>query len=468
MNAFSVVEQPPRESDLMDQGLRARIRRLLASPFFRSGIAIAFLLSGLFRLTAFVRETYVAARFGLSTATDAYYGLQQLPLSVATFMFGAFALAFAPAYGQDNRRPEGAEWLPGLLLHGTAAGLVLTAITVGLSNVLLGKYVGHADRTSLATLNILSVCYVPVIYLGIWASILNATGHALRSMTFAALPYLTMTASLILIGEASGADLLTLPASVTIGFGTVGTVAAYKIFRILRVRGGLLGVLWPLRFAGFRTFSKQMFASAAENTGFAANQLLMIYFFGLMGTGAVTANNYAMRIGLLANSMVTQPVAQLAQSKFCTAPAEAVQRILSVYIAWTLGVAGLAALSIYVFRERIVALLYLHGRFTSNDAHSVAALIPAWLVYLLILSVNSVVARYLFVIRKGRQYATFMLGGYVVTNLTRALCSGWHSSAQAIIWCAVIGEGAAMILSLRTCYRAGPDSIVPRVAIAVS
>ena len=436
-----------------DRHLFTRFGILLASPAIHSGVLLVFLLSGSFRVASFVRETYVAARFGLSTATDAYYGLQQLPLSVSTFMFGAFALAFAPAYGQSRRRTGGPEWFSGLLLHGTLAGLVLTAGTVALAPVLLGKYVGHADGTSLATLYILSTCYLPVIYLGIWVSMLNATGRAIRSMAVASLPNLTMTASLIVICEASGAGILSLPISMSAGFWMMGIIAAWQILRRASLPGDLHSLLWPLRFAEFRSFSKQMLASAAENAGFAGNQLLMIYFFGLMGAGEVTANNYAMRIGLLASSLIAVPLAQLAQSRFCTAAGDQLRRTFSAYLSWTVVAAALAAAAIYTLREPIVALLYQHGRFSAGDAHMVTALIPAWLVYLLILSVNSVVSRYLFVIRKGNRYASFMLGGYLLTNALRAVSCGLYFYAPAIVWCAVIGEGCAMLLSLRTCYR---------------
>lgn len=427
-------------------------RGVLGTPFFRSGLVYIFVLSGLFRLSAFVRETYIAARFGLSTATDAYYGMQQLPLSVSTFMFGAFALAFAPAYGLGRRHSESPEWLPGLLFHGTVAGLALTAVTMGLSPLLLGKYLTHPDSSAFNTLKILSTCYVPVIYLGIWTSMLNAMGNAPHSMVFATAPYLTMTVSLVFICEAFGADVISLPISMTIGFWSIGVFAAYKIFRTVRAPTSLRNVLWPLRFRDFRVFSRQMLASAAENVGFAANQVLMIYFFGLMGTGQVTANNYAMRVGLLANSLVTQPIAHLAQSRFCTAPAERLHRLFSGFLAWTLGAGILAAISIGVFRKEIVALLYLHGRFTSHDADSVTALIPAWLFYFLILSVSSVTSRYLFVVHRGSQYAGFMLCGYLFTNVMRVLCCGLYPYAPAIIWCAVVGEGAAMVMSLRACH----------------
>ena len=67
-------------------------------------IGLTLLAGGLFKISAFVREAFIAAHFGLSAVTDAYFGLQQFPLTLATFMFGAFALAFTPAYAEAKRR----------------------------------------------------------------------------------------------------------------------------------------------------------------------------------------------------------------------------------------------------------------------------------------------------------------------------------------------------------------------------
>src|SRR3974377_825013 len=107
----SIAVPPTQESDHKDCGTSAQVRELLGKPVFRSVVVYVCLLSGLCRVSAFVRDTYVAARFGRSTATDAYYGLQQLPLTVSTFMFGAFALAFAPAYVQGKRGAAAPDWV---------------------------------------------------------------------------------------------------------------------------------------------------------------------------------------------------------------------------------------------------------------------------------------------------------------------------------------------------------------------
>jgi peptidoglycan biosynthesis protein MviN/MurJ (putative lipid II flippase) len=277
-----------------------------------------------------------------------------------------------------------------------------------------------------------------------------------------------MTVTLIVICEVTGAGLLSLPISMTIGFGVIGGVGAYRILTTMPAHVSPRAVFRPFQFPAFRAFGRQLLASAVENVGFVANQLLMIYFFGLIGTGAVTANNYAMRVGMLANSLITQPLAQLAQGRFCTAPVPELPRILWACIGRILGFSAIAVVGLFTFREHIVTVLYMHGRFTAGDVHSVSSMIPAWLAYFLVLSVNSVIARYMFVINKGRQYATYMLGGYLFTNVMRAFWSGPHAFAPGVIWCAVIGEGTAMILSLRTCYRATPDRISASLPLSVS
>jgi len=78
---------------------------------YGSGPAALLLISlatgGIFKVSAFAREAFIAAKFGLSAVTDAYFGLQQFPLALASFMFGAFSLAFIPAYENEWRRRSG-------------------------------------------------------------------------------------------------------------------------------------------------------------------------------------------------------------------------------------------------------------------------------------------------------------------------------------------------------------------------
>src|SRR5436305_6760024 len=106
------------------------------SNFFRQLRSRSLLLvlctlaaGAIFKVSAFAREAFIASRFGLSAVTDAYFALQQLPLTLATFMFGSFALAFTPAYAEARRQNETVRWLPGLLAYASLLGICLTALT---------------------------------------------------------------------------------------------------------------------------------------------------------------------------------------------------------------------------------------------------------------------------------------------------------------------------------------------------
>src|SRR6478672_6325912 len=121
----------------------------------------------IFKISAFAREAFIASRFGLSSLTDAYFALQQLPVTLATFMFGAFALAFTPAYAHEYRRNGNVRWLPGLLLYGLLFGFGLTALTLVASPLLLSFFTTSPDGGTQSTLRILSLCYPPIIAIGI-------------------------------------------------------------------------------------------------------------------------------------------------------------------------------------------------------------------------------------------------------------------------------------------------------------
>src|ERR1700680_2019103 len=115
----------------------------------------------LFKCSAFAREAFIASRFGLTAVTDAYFGLQQLPLTLATFMFGAFSLAFTPAYADSKRRYGTAEWLPGLVLYGCLLGVVMMGVMLACGPLLLRLFSARPSGELWSTLAILSLCFLP-------------------------------------------------------------------------------------------------------------------------------------------------------------------------------------------------------------------------------------------------------------------------------------------------------------------
>lgn len=415
-------------------------------------ICLTLAAGALFKLSAFAREAFIAAKFGLSATTDAYFGLQQLPLTASTFMFGSFTLAFAPAYAESRRCGEVA-WLSGLTVFAVLIGSVLTVCMLIAAPLLLELFVPSSGKNAFATLAILSLCFMPIALIGIWTGVCTARGQNLWAMSMTGLPYLIMTLALFALYGTKLCNELSLPISMIAGFAVIAT---YCLFQIWKMRetvspGGRSRILGAWRAKPFQRFLRQLAACSTENAGFAANQLLMIYFLARVGTGTVSANNCAMRIGMLGYGLLAQPLAQLVQARLCKA--EQVLRS-AIFRRWLLLVAVSVltlGFALYSSNGAIIRIVYLRGKFRSTDLVLVANILPAWIAYFVVMSLNALVARYLFTGLKGQTYVRHMLCAYAAANLLRFFVAG-RMSAPWIIWYSVVAEACAFLANLRSAF----------------
>jgi peptidoglycan biosynthesis protein MviN/MurJ (putative lipid II flippase) len=426
-------------------------------------LAISLMTSGIFKLSAFAREAFIAAKFGLSGVTDAYFGLQQFPLALASFMFGAFSLAFTPAYETEQRRSGNVEWMPGLLLYSSAFGAGLTVLMMVCAPQLL-QLIHSTDTTDVRnTVVLLGACYLPIIWIGIWKGICSARGRNLWATSLPGLPYLIMTVVLVgsyAIGRLSN---LSLPISLTAGFGLVGLYSLVRIGRsqhLLRERSPVVAV-W--RIPECRHFLRQLAASAVENAGFIANQSLLLYFLARLGTGVISANNCAMRIGMLGYSLLSMPLTALVQSRLCSAEDKdrptVFRRWLMVHVTLQL----LFAVVVCALRFPLLRLVYMHGKFGGTELAEVAHILPAWIGYCVVMSLSELSANYLFIRAMGVHYMRIRLCAYVAANLLRIAVTP-TASAATLIWCSVIIEAFVLALNLRTCLTESK----PRLAVSTA
>jgi peptidoglycan biosynthesis protein MviN/MurJ (putative lipid II flippase) len=433
-------------------------------------VGLTLATGAIFKMCAFAREAFIASNFGLSAVTDAYFGLQQFPASLVAFMFGAFSLAFTPAYADEERSSGSVEWLPGLLIYGCLIGTAMTVLMLACAPFLLHLIHSTGTKDVRSTLGLLSACYVPIICIGIWKSICTARGRNLWSMTLTGLPYLLMTLALFAAYAMGKLSSLSLPVSMAVGFGGVG------LYSFVRILGSQPSLKWRAAIFSvwtvpqFRRFLRQLGASAVENAGFITNQILLLYFLSRLGTGVISANNCAMRIGMLGYSLLSQPLSNLVQSRLCSA--KETERS-GVFRRWLLiyGVLQvLFALAFYAFRLPILRLVYMHGKFTGTEVAEVASILPAWIAYCVVMSISGLTANYLFICSKGFLYMRCRLLAYVAANLLRfALIGG--VGAAALIWFSVATEVFALALNLKTCLsNTEPKQVVSNaeaVAIAI-
>ncbi len=427
-------------------------------------IAITLLAGALFKLSAFAREAFITAHFGLTLVTDTYFSLQQLPLTLATFMFGAFSRAFTPAYAESLHEDRRALWLPGLLLYSSGLSLLLTAATLLLAPAIFGLFARTADVQNFRSLAILCASYLPIVWIGFCSAIWMSYGRSLGSMTLTGLPYLVMTLSLIGIYLGGSLGDLSLPISMTVGFLVVGACGLFAVLYGEKPFHAAINLLAPWRFAQFRKFSHQLVHSSVETIGYSASQFAMLYFLARAGTGAISANNCATRIGMLGFSLLAQPLTQFMQARMCTHRDGDRQRLVTNYLLGMGLSTLLLALAIFLFRYPVVQFIYMRGHFSHTALNEVAEMLPAWLGYFIVLSMNAVAARYLFTVSQGSRYTRNMLGGYILTNCLRFSVAG-SMPAPWIVWCGVVGEGCAFLFNLSACSKR-PLVRLPMVAAA--
>ena len=430
-------------------------------------LVISLATGGIFKLSAFAREAFIAAKFGLSAVTDAYFGLQQFPLALASFMFGAFSLAFTPAYENERRRSGTVEWLPGLLFYGCMLGAVLTLLMVVCAPWLLQLLRSTDTREVRSTVVLLAACYIPIVWIGIWKAICTARGRNLWATSLPGLPYLIMTVVLVgcyAMGQLSN---LSLPISMTAGFALVGL---YSLVRIARsqplLRGGSF-VIAVWRVPECRHFLRQLAASAVENAGFIANQALLLYFLARLGTGVISANNCAMRVGMLGYSLLAVPLISLVQARLCSAEDKERPTVFRRWLIVHATLQLLFAVAVCAFRYPLLAMVYMHGKFGGAELAEVAHILPAWIGYCVVMCLSQLSANYLFIRAKGVHYMRILLCAYLAANLLRVALIG-TASAATLIWCSVIIEGFVLALNLHTCLTESKPRLSVSSAIAAA
>jgi putative peptidoglycan lipid II flippase len=438
---------------------------------YASGSAVLLVISlatgGIFKLSAFAREAFIAAKFGLSAVTDAYFGLQQFPLALASFMFGAFSLAFTPAYENERRRSGNVEWLRGLLFYSCTFGAVLTVLMVACAPYLLQLIHTTDTREVRTTVVLLGACYLPIIWIGIWKGICSARGQNLWATSLPGLPYLIMTVVLVgsyVIGRLSN---LSLPVSLTAGFALVGFYSLVRIWKSQQLLRGGAPVFAVWKVLECRHFLRQLAASAVENAGFIANQSLLLYFLARVGTGVISANNCAMRIGMLGYTLLSMPLTSLVQGRLCSA--EDKERP-AVFRRWLMVHATLQlsfALAACAFRFPLLRMVYMHGKFGGTELAEVAHILPAWIGYCVVMSLSELSAGYLFIRSMGVHYMRIRLCAYLAANVLRFAVTG-TAGAATMIWCSVIIEAFVLALNLRTCLAESKPRLAVSTAMAAA
>ncbi len=428
-----------------------RLRRKTAALSVQAVLLVLAVNAGS-KVVGFVREVYVSALYGVSQVTDAFFAIQQLPLFVSTYLFGAFTLVFVPHYAAAKRDGYAKQFLVGLLKVLVPVGIGATTLMMlgatgpVLSVVGIGQLSG-SPAVGFAV--ILSLSLLPTIFWGVGYGVAHAERQHVRGMMLAALAPLVMLAALVFLTLVPVIDpAYALPWSFVIGVLAGGVWGLGLILK--RMKDGSTsrhGLSWR------RGFSSQLSAASLENVGFSLNQLLNVHFAGATGAGAVAVNAYALRISMLALSGMMTPLNQVIQGTLSSEEARDKTRHFAKILGGMVVLVLLIMAAMLVFRQPLVRFIYERGAFAPADTLRVVRALVPYSAYFAVMALNQLFARYLFVVSKGRLYTICLLAGYLVANCLKPFFAA-SFGLPGIIWACVIGEGLALAcLSLWFAHR---------------
>ncbi len=404
------------------------------------------------KAVGFVREVYISGLYGVSDVTDAFFAIQQLPLFVSTYLFGAFTLVFVPQYAAAKRGGFAKEFLAGLLKVLVPLGFLLTALMVLGADRLVPVIAGVVRLSGGLASDfavILALSMVPTIFWGVGYGVLHADRQHVKGMLLAAVTPFAMLVALVVLLLLPGLDpAYALPWSFVTGVA-VGGAWGFHLLRRAAKSGPVPGA--EKSAAGrlsWSKFSGQLSVASLENIGFSLNQLLNVHFAGVAGPGAVAVNAYALRISMLALNGIVTPLNQMIQGWLSgdedrKSGAGFTHRFTHILGGMLLLVLFIAA-TVVVFREPVVRLVYERGAFSAADTMRVAQSLVPYSAYFAVMALNQLFARYLFVISKGQLYTACLLAGYLVSNVLKPFMAE-NFGLPGVIWACVIGEGLALL-----------------------
>ncbi len=331
------------------------------------------------RLLGLLRDVVISAHFGTSDALDAYYAASRLNDIIFNLIAGgALASAFIPTFaGYLARDDDQGSWQ---LASSIVNIIVLVLSTVSLAAAifafpLVRGLLGlgfNAEKQELTASLLRLLLIAPTIFgiSGIAMGILNAKQNFWLPGIAPSLYNLGMIGGVIFLSSSLGIYGL-----------AIGAVIGAALHLIVQIPGLLrIGARFTLRLSWRDPGVRQVFRLMAPRVlGLATVQLNFLVetiLASTLGTGAVSALNYAWRVMLLPQGVVAQSVAIAAfptfSDQFARGQLDELRSALSATLRTILFIAIPAAIGLLVLRVPLIQLLFQRGAFADTSTELVA------------------------------------------------------------------------------------------------
>jgi len=433
-----VGQPPPTESPQPAESRWARALRLLRPSHAHSAYTATILLMSttfLSRIIGLVRVKYIAWQFGAGPHTDAYQAAFRLPDLMNYFLVGgAASITFVTILNRYRERGEEAEGERVLSIVINFIGLVLTAGVIA-GMFLAGPYI-RATNPGFAPWQVeLSVHMTRILLPGqiffFVGGVLGATLMVRRQFFVQGLTGIAYNVGIIMAGVLLG-HRMGIPA-LAVGALAGAFLGPFAMNAIGAARAGV-HYRWGIDFShpGLRDWVKMTLPLMAGFTLPFLDDYIMGYYAS-HGAGDITRLTNAKQLFSAPMAVLAQAAgaaslpffariwAQEKRYEFATGVADSVSRIVALGL---LAASGMIAMS-----GPLVQIIFLGGRFSTQDVQETAGFFAIYTLALCLWAAQAIYARAFYA--AGITWLP-MLAGSVITLVAMplyALGYRWHGAA---------------------------------------
>ncbi len=331
------------------------------------------------RLLGLLRDVAISAHFGTSDALDAYNAAFRIPDIIFTLMAGgALASAFIPTFSGYLARDddEGAWRLASGIINLLLVSLTIAAALAALLAEPIVTYVlapGFSPEKQALTIPLMRLLLIaPIIFSvsGVVMGILNAKQNFLLPGLAPIMYNLSIIGGATFLSPTLGIDGLAIGA--VIGAGLHLLVQVPGLIKV----GARYSARLSLRDPGVRQVLRLMAPRVLGLAIVQINFLVETILASNLGTGAVSALNYAWRVMLLPQGVVAQSVAIAAfptfSDQFARGQLAQLRSALSATLRVILFIAIPSAIGLLVLRVPLIQLIFQRGQFQDTSTELVA------------------------------------------------------------------------------------------------
>ncbi len=366
-------------------------------------LSIVASLAVVSNLLAYIRDASLAANYGASSVTDAYFAAFFVPNTLYLILIsGSIANTFLPIFVEYLEKDTQEAWHIANSVFNAIALMLGFAVLVSILTVqfwMPALFPGYANSTGRLAIDLSFVLLPMLLFIGL-SSLITAMLNAFEHFKVPALaPSISniITIVAILLSVQLG-GIYGVAVGVVIGMGAQLFVQIPVLVRL----GGRYQLVMNLQHPAVRRIGKLALPLVAYFGVSYASVVIERMIASSFSEGTVSAFNYALRLFVLPVNLVAGSLGIVLYPRFSRLAVDDYQtlgKILSQTLKGAILVLTPVSLWLLLNSDSLVGLFYGHGQFTSEDVQLTAGILSAYAIGMTPMGVTSIFYRVFYALQ---------------------------------------------------------------------